>query len=435
MKNTLRKLISQRVTHSNRTIGSGRITKVVRNPDGNIYINVKFDNNRVGEMCFPFPSIFTNTGKTLRSDSPAIHEVINQLTGIPTCDICHQSKKDLQPYRNKRICYSCYKQLDFCYYCKKTIHPSEAADSKVKYEGTYRYSCYTCKDCVSEFITCPQCGKKHYFPERLKDFPQIPTENRLCPSCVAEITLRCDSCYEYYFQEEFTTIDGFNTCKKCAETKSTTCENCGKPILVKPQIKMVKMINTARCWDCDKKLSYEDYVSKILKDLNSPSIKKMSLTDFNKTPHTELMNNLSHCPQTQPAFIYNENLGVCEPAPKKDVTKYFLDAVLVDAGPFSLVLVYPNHDKPEYVHIWERAEGSAIMSDVKKQMKLHDWQKIVSEREYTEIPVNNHLVFRSWAKPFVVHAMTDNVRHYGKNRDQFGDTESFYIIGTLHQHY
>lgn len=132
--------------------------------------------------------------------------------------------------------------------------------------------------------------------------------------------------------------------------------------------------------------------------------------------HERMMNRLAHC-QSE-----------------------YADVLYVHFSTFSLVLVYGNLNHSIYNYTVRHNKGNLSMTELKRT-KDWFWTEQAYHNDYTPIKTERRGVFHVWEKPYLIRAKTDRVSKYYKKWENgflveegnnFGDTENFYIIGSIH---
>lgn len=143
---------------------------------------------------------------------------------------------------------------------------------------------------------------------------------------------------------------------------------------------------------------------------------RISFDKLKTEPHEQLMNRLAKCRQEH------------------------ADAMFIHFNKFSLVLVHGNASKFVYKYASVHSKGNLTMSEMKHKNDWF-WTNEAYSQNHVFIRHENAGRFHVWEHPYLIRAKTDKVSNYYKiwrngilvdEGDEFGSTENFYIIGSIH---
>lgn len=408
------KLIGEVVQHKGKDLGVGEIVSINSDLVGNQYIDVVFYGEPSKTKRFPFPEIFADSRGLLVPKSPVIKEWLEVEAQKFVCHFCGKRDNNIVVLDDKSVCRNCYSNMVECYECKKLIHPSEAAFFE---EDTFeRRKYYTCSDCAKHFVRCPQCGEKYYFPEREKYYPNIPDTNLLCIGCLEEVSSACSCCAEWYLSEDLVDVEDYHICKKCLGSNTIKCSSCGKTAIHNRPIVPMREIE-GLCQECETDFHYKHFAEQLFKRIFEKNIHciEIDFTSLKQASHESIMNRLSRCREP------------------------YAEVMLIHMHWFSLVMIFGNQSEFVKKYLHSNHQGNMSMSDFKRT-NSYRWHKSDMEQQHHDIGKNVSDYFHLWKKPYEIDAKTDRVSNYGDiwhgdyliyEGNKFGDTEPFFIIGSI----
>lgn len=411
---SLDELVGEVVCHKLTSIGRGKIVSTRMDKDEEKYIFVVFDLFPDEVKTYGFPTAFTGEVPYLKSDSPIIAEKLKECDYGRICYICGERHRRLIKLGDRHICEGCFGEMVFCCHCGTRLHPSEAV---LKTKDWLSKVCYVCSDCAQEYIVCPQCKERYYFPDRKCDFPKVPDTNMLCPSCLDDLLVPCDQCHEAYLPESIIAVDGYHICHGCAEGNVVSCAECGKTEL-KAGPCSPKDREKGLCQECSIRVRYREWGAAMGAYIvsNGSAKLKIPFSYFKRVELLTIMNRLSGCKEPH------------------------IDFMLISLKNCDLVIVYEN-SLPEEIkkYISNSRKGNRTMTEFKRSRE-YTWCEVERERTASALEIDQTSGFYLWKHPYCLRAQTDRVKNYRKEwhgeyleyeGNEYGDTENFYIVGSL----
>lgn len=265
----------------------------------------------------------------------------------------------------------------------------------------------------AEPLICSECGCVY-------ELPDIPDKDKyskssLCPSCWNERCEVCAYCHNAYVDTAPIHAEGYSICPNCADAHTIVCEKCG--ILARKE-RYDRQLD-GLCYNCETLKLYHDYLDD--RNFSSQRFVRISYDELKKANSTLLMSRLRHSYGETPA----------------DVNKSPYDVLCLRVYNTILIIIYVAPKR-----LIEASCGCCTMTEFRAK-RFWEWLDYFSERESREISISDKYSINAWIHPYRLCAMTVSDKHYYKifeggeiveEGNEYGDTSSFLIIGTLIQH-
>lgn len=172
------------------------------------------------------------------------------------------------------------------------------------------------------------------------------------------------------------------------------------------------------CKNCEAQQHYQRFGEEVLRLIreNKEACIQLTFAQLKRTPHQHMMNRLGKCRNPNAELMVIHFYG------------------------FSLVLTYDVPSVPVHNYLISNSFCGTSMTEFKKSRLLG--YALEEQRGYFQIKGATGEALHLWKQPYKIEAKTDRVSDYRKEwrggvldyeGNQWGDTESFYIIGSLHR--
>ena len=252
---------------------------------------------------------------------------------------------------------------------------------------------------------CKECGGKYDHIERLELYPNLPSSLELCPYCIEENYEQCPCCDYYVEPDSMIAIGYLSVCPKCYKEKSFICKSCGEldirdNLVGRPDLDDL-------CGTCANAILYKEHIQYLVSDF-----KKVLITSLYQLQRTKTVPMMSKLKRRESFRVYqNENV---------------FDALLIDTILEALVIIHDSNNKPFFP-----SEGCNTISGLKRDVFMELW-RICDKRESEELKWFDGRPFHMWKHPYRIEAVTKRETFYGgEDGNLYGDTTTFYIIGTI----
>lgn len=423
--------IGELVCH--KTFGHGRITEVCEQPNHSAVLMVQFF-DVPGIKGFKVPDAFITT-KYISTSSELVTEWLSTYTAFH-CAICERQRDTLQEIDGEHICSECIERLPRCWECGTHMRRNRIG---LAINEVFLMK-YICTDCATkDYRQCNQCGNMHSISRRKNRFPRISDEVMLCENCIESKTIICDCCEENIFEKDATLVEGHPLCNVCYTKKSYICKTCGQYIFGN----MCYPFLEGFCNVCGPTSVYEQYAAERIKHMGEcvrkafHSFQKCAstplMTRLHKSYHSQYTNAkafLSEIENSNKDFLYQmqlEHVQRLEKAPP-------YDTLLIDLWNLTLIVV---SDLPQQISNYY--EGVITATNF-KQSSNYTWMSVHATRKKMKVSLSDGRIAYIWDKPYRFRAVTEFNKDFGMEfhgryevvqKDQYGDTSDFYIIGAI----
>lgn len=416
-----------------KSFGDGRIVEVCNQPNHSAIIKVQFFD--VPDLKgFIVPNAFITTNN-ISTESKLVKEWLSSYTAFH-CDICNRQKDNIQEIDGDRICSDCKKSLVRCWECGTYKRPNRIGlTTNISY-----FRRHICNDCLENYYhLCSHCGTMYSLPARQKAFPRIADDIMLCEDCLKEGTITCDCCEQHMFETNSVSIGKHRICSDCHTKRTYICKSCGQNTFNNRHYPFLPGF----CIDCGPTVLYERYATEHISRMGA--ITRLSFHRFKEIETTPLMTRLHkkyherysaaktalsemHCNSNE--FVYKMQLD--------QVQRFEQDppynTLLIDFWNLTLIIVY---GLPQQIGNYY---DGAITATKFKQTSAYSWTNIHDKRKKTKVVLPDGNTAFLWDKPYQFRAVTDFNKDFGMEyhgphlvveKDKYGDTAEFYIIGAI----
>lgn len=262
-----------------------------------------------------------------------------------------------------------------------------------------------------DICKCSRCRRTFSLSERAEDYPRIPMSNLMCQLCIEECCDICEACAQYYISDSPSVVEDLNICDYCYKNNTIVCSSCGKQAI--NQRLSPKREIEGLCSDCETFELYRQYVFRTIENIKHPYSIPFSI--LKETPTTPIMTEVRRG-KSDSLFI--------------SFAGYSYEGLYHN----SLVIVYGLPLRHPTI------SGERTMTELKKTSSFF-WNKIGEQASSGQrIKYSDGRTFTLWRHPYWIRAVTDDDKDFRKEYrfgeleyegNNYGDTSSFYIVGTL----